>query len=269
MSMERLGVASAALAVLAACGGEGNAAHPARVLRQTLGDTVRVTSSVQAEGRFVADSMEVLWRSPELEDPTGMAALSDGWAVLDPSRVHLLGSDGTLRVTASREGNGPGELSHARAVGVRNDTVFVLDSGNRRLSLFDRDGAFLTSRGGVVLPAEAIPLGPSSSAFRLGFRGTGVLLEIEGELVVPGAISQRGIAWAAFDSDSIAVVVTMDDRRLMDLGPIRSDPDPYGPRAHLAVGRDGRYATADGQQYCGPWAARESCRCAGPGLGCR
>lgn len=240
------------LAVLLVGCGEGGppAAETAGTVRTTIGDTVRVTSTTPAEGRFVTDSIEILWQSPELENPVAMARLSDGYVVLDPTRVHVLDPDGAYRLSASREGEGPGELGAARAVGVRGDTIVVLDSRHHRLSLFDREGTFLASRGQMVLPAEPISLGPSRRGPRLGFAGRGVLFEIEAMMVSLDAPLQRGAAWAAFDSDSLHTLFTMDDVRFQDTGQLLADPDPYGPRAHVALGYGGRYAASDGQEYC-------------------
>jgi len=45
--------------------------------------------------------------------------------------------------TISQKGQGPGELMHPDRIRVRNKKIFVLDSGNRALKIFDLSGSFI------------------------------------------------------------------------------------------------------------------------------
>ncbi len=59
-------------------------------------------------------------------------------------RVH--DSDGSLIHRIGREGDGPGEFRRAFHFGVHGDTIWVIDSGTERITLFDRDGTVLSAK---------------------------------------------------------------------------------------------------------------------------
>lgn len=79
-----------------------------------------------------------------------IAAGDDGrFFVLDrmESRVHTFSADGKLESSFGKRGAGPGEISDlAVALMVSGDELVVVDTRNRRLSVFEKDGTFVTSR---------------------------------------------------------------------------------------------------------------------------
>jgi streptogramin lyase len=86
--------------------------------------------------------------------PNGDVFVSDGYV---NSRVVQFTADGKLvRIFGGRKGEGPGELNTPHGVAIdRQGRVLVADSGNKRVTIFARDGAFLKtvavpSRGGIV-----------------------------------------------------------------------------------------------------------------------
>lgn len=89
-------------------------------------------------------------RIGSLEDPTkGFSRISDVLVTPDGSVLVLEGADaeirkydteGRLTRTFGGEGSGPGELSRPGSFGVVNDTLWVSDSGNNRITLFTLDG---------------------------------------------------------------------------------------------------------------------------------
>lgn len=69
--------------------------------------------------------------------------------------IRVFGSDGAWVRTIGHEGEGPGELKNAAAMGWGPDSLLrVIDYGNARISDFRRDGTFVTSHrqpGGFVM----------------------------------------------------------------------------------------------------------------------
>jgi hypothetical protein len=70
-------------------------------------------------------------------------------------QIRVYGPDGELSHRIGRRGEGPGELQRPGPFGVVGDTVWTFQSAGNRITLFDRDGALL-STGRVTLPG--IPL---------------------------------------------------------------------------------------------------------------
>jgi DNA-binding beta-propeller fold protein YncE len=86
--------------------------------------------------------------------PTGDVFVSDGYV---NARVVQFRSDGTfVRIIGGRKGSAPGELQLPHGVAVDpQGRIIVADSDNKRLSIFDTNGAFLKTvatpcRGNVV-----------------------------------------------------------------------------------------------------------------------
>lgn len=99
--------------------------------------------------------------------------------------VLVFAPDGKLVRTIAREGRGPGELRTPWRIGLLGDTLWVIDVGNDRISLFTRDGAhledlgpFASSRadGRRVQPLALLPRGRILAAERVaGVREATVL----------------------------------------------------------------------------------------------
>ena len=71
------------------------------------------------------------------------------WFVLDivGSRVHRLGSDGTLLGSFGREGSGPGEFRGLpTAIGLRGDTIVVTEHGVNYYHLYSLEGVSIEER---------------------------------------------------------------------------------------------------------------------------
>jgi sugar lactone lactonase YvrE len=86
--------------------------------------------------------------------PNGDIFVSDGYV---NSRVVQFSPDGKLvRIFGGKKGAGPGELNTPHGVAIDTEgRVLVADSGNKRVAIFAKDGAFLKgvaapSRGGIV-----------------------------------------------------------------------------------------------------------------------
>lgn len=73
--------------------------------------------------------------------PDGRFLVEDGGS----SEVRVFGPDGALLHAIGGEGEGPGELGRLAGVAVSGDSLFALDSGRGRISLFDLSGAFRLS----------------------------------------------------------------------------------------------------------------------------
>lgn len=70
------------------------------------------------------------------------------------SMIRVHGGDGEPVATIGGPGEGPGEFQNPRRMGLVGDTLWVLDSGTYRFSLFGLDGALLGSRRVRVRPGE-------------------------------------------------------------------------------------------------------------------
>jgi len=73
--------------------------------------------------------------------PDGRVVVADHGA----NRIYWLARDGSVRVTAGREGGGPGELQGVSGLAVRGDTAVVYDFRQSKLAAFVA-GAFETER---------------------------------------------------------------------------------------------------------------------------
>lgn len=88
----------------------------------------------------------------------GDVFVSDGYG---NSRVVQLRADGAfVRIIGGRKGSGPGDLEIPHGVAIdAQGRVLVADSGNARVAVFDKDGAFLKSlhapsRGGLIVTPD-------------------------------------------------------------------------------------------------------------------
>jgi hypothetical protein len=76
-----------------------------------------------------------------IDDEGGIYSLHSGESAV---RVH--NAAGAPLLTIGRSGEGPGEFRRASALGIRGDTLWVLDTSLNRFSFFDRLGGLLRSR---------------------------------------------------------------------------------------------------------------------------
>lgn len=86
-------------------------------------------------------------------DPTGerVYAVDIGGVTSDNHRVRVLNAQtGDLLFDIGKRGNGPGEFNLPRDVAVgKNGHLYVVDGGNFRVQVFERDGRYLQSFGAV------------------------------------------------------------------------------------------------------------------------
>lgn len=135
--------------------------------REGAGEPVVVRDSAGVE---IVESREPAWspgqawrvgREPRLsigtaDGPEGQQLfrvgdalrLSDGRILVEnrgTSEVRVFGPDGAFLHAVGGPGEGPGELREVGGLAVSGDSLFVLDRGLGRISLFDLDGAFRLS----------------------------------------------------------------------------------------------------------------------------
>lgn len=97
-----------------------------------------------------------------IQDDEGRFYLTD-W---QQHTVWICDSEGKLIRRVGREGAGPGELQHPTGTAVFEDKVIVLDTGNGRVMIFNKDGTY-------------------SNDFRLNFQMTsGILASKDGRIAV-------------------------------------------------------------------------------------
>jgi hypothetical protein len=122
----RLSLLTAVLLVIAACGRGDRAAELAGL---------RIDHELEPppDGSFWA--------------PIDIAASDDRIWVLDVGAACVYGYDrsGAYQLTVGNKGGGPGELKEPLALGVMGDTLWVLNSGNRRVEYYSITGAPLGS----------------------------------------------------------------------------------------------------------------------------
>jgi len=151
---------------------------------------------------FVVDESSVIvtTESGLLAMPFDVAVDDEGWIyVLDwqDARLLVFGRDGQYRATLGTEGAGPGELRRPTRFWIDGDTLRIVDAGNGRLQLWDRNGEFLNITN---LPREAT-------------RGVPISMWPNGRIVV----ATRG------RDSALAKVVESDGELLRRIG------TPFGP----------------------------------------
>ena len=142
--------------LLAACGGTGDPAASATVVRDSVGDTLVVRTVAGSswggrEGSLVPEVTIGVLDGPEeliFGSIRGLAVASDGTIyVMDAQvpAVRVFEADGTYRATLGRDGGGPGEFGRPDGgMAVLSDgRLAVRDPGNARLQIFAADGTAL------------------------------------------------------------------------------------------------------------------------------
>jgi hypothetical protein len=148
------------LPYLCACGGGGH--EEADVVRAVVGNVTYVRYRADRPPRsdlyravpatvFGADQSAdtYLLVTPMIlgVDPVGTVLIGDARA----GAVHRFDPSGTHLGSFGRRGKGPGEFGGITTLVFPGDTLAVLDSSNRRISCFNRSGAYL---GQYLLPPE-------------------------------------------------------------------------------------------------------------------
>jgi hypothetical protein len=159
------------LCALVACGdagGQGVDADAARML--TAVEDLRIGSVDDPDAGFTRIA--------------GVRVAADGRVFVLEQRemqIRVYDAQGRRVRVIGGEGEGPGEFRYPSSLGLRNDTIWVVDNLNRRLTLFDLDGRVLATipAGGAlvwgntvrVVPSE--PLGNGRYASRLSVPSPG------------------------------------------------------------------------------------------------
>lgn len=148
--------------ILAACLVVGceSGRHPAGepILRDSSGVTIlhASASGANAERWLVNDSADLVIGSAQagsdggLYKVRGVRSLTDGSIVVANEGNHQLrmySDDGELRSVVGKRGNGPGEFAAFDWIELVNDSIWVYDRFNQRITTFD---AHLTSPGAIL-----------------------------------------------------------------------------------------------------------------------
>lgn len=132
-AVRRLPLATPGLLVALVSAGSCESAREPEVAGWSLEEEIRLTGTPEQEfGRVGAVAAD--------ED--------DNIYVLDmlAQQVYVFDSLGTYSHSIGRQGEGPGELSDARGVGVGPaNRIWIPDMMRRRVSIYERDGAFVAS----------------------------------------------------------------------------------------------------------------------------
>jgi len=82
----------------------------------------------------------------DMDQPTDVAIADDGLIyVLDGllGRVVVFNDSGRIERTFGRVGGGAGELQQPMGIAIENDRIYIADSGNHRIAVFDLNGKFV------------------------------------------------------------------------------------------------------------------------------
>jgi 6-bladed beta-propeller protein len=161
----------------------------ALVLASGCEGVVREGSPGGAEGWKLGSDLKVIAGSldspPELSfhQVAGAARLGGGEiVVLDGglrSRLTVLTSDGEFLTTIGRNGEGPGEFGWVTSIQAgANDSLFIFDAGQQRLTVFARDGA--PRRTSSYRPVAGEQLGSVTHLRGQSWLGRGLDLPLQG-----------------------------------------------------------------------------------------
>ncbi|MCG8469569.1 MAG: hypothetical protein MJB57_15420 [Gemmatimonadetes bacterium] len=248
-------VAAISSAIVVACGAErseGKTAARAEVTR--VGDTTIVTTYGEVVPR-AADEVELLWRSPELENPVALLHAGTRIVVADRDRVHLLADDGEHLRTVGRAGEGPGEFLYIVWVGrLGQDTIAVHDAVNHRLSFMTRNGDYLGFASmrpprSYANPLNAKERGGPARGF-VAVDGGVISFWRDGVFSDGSRPTRTALVWTDWVSDTATVRRTWDGERWIGEGPIVVPRELFGPRVISAIASDGRVAVGNGTDYC-------------------
>ena len=141
-------------------------------------------------------------------------------AIIEPIQEHVAGSPLKFVGEFGGEGDGPGELREPWAIaGLPDGRLVVVDKGNRRLALFDRDGTFdsIWGKDDLVEPFD-VAVGPQGLVYVLDsarsvidvYDSTGRHVDVLAEGA--GLFSPRGIT---IESDGTLYVADTGANRVM------------------------------------------------------
>lgn len=241
--MLRVNTVASAVLVVVACGDAPTDSIRSEITE--VGDTTVVTT----RGAPVAvriDSVGVIWRSPELENPRALLAAGDRLVVADPTRLHILSAAGERVRSVGRAGAGPGEFGSIAALGLLGpDTVAVHDVRHQRISFFTPAGEYI----GLVRVTPSPPyVNPEGSLF-VAHRGG--VVSLWGENIHTDRPTRTALLWRDLAADTVVVLARWDGERYEEHAGRLIAPDRlFGPRVIAALTPDGHAAVGDGVEYC-------------------
>lgn len=242
-SMFRARIATAVVLGLAACV-NGSDSGELRSETTEAGDTITVTTRGEPVPTRI-DIVEVVWQSPELENPRALIAMGDKLVIADPRRLHILSTDGEHVQVVGRRGEGPGEFGWITGLSnIGRDTVAALDAGNQRVSYFTILGEYLES---VRITAAAPWVNAEGPAFAMLDGGAAVLWS---ELVHTDRPTRTALVWHDLSADTATVLATWNGEQYVDYGGMFAPARLFGPRVIAALAADGRLAVGDGVEFC-------------------
>lgn len=145
------------VALIAGCGqAEDDAAAsgaPGPTIRDSAGVRIVDNGTASAAGWRVETEPEftVGWGpdGPQFTWPQSGRILQDGGALIGEfgeGRIYRIGTDGQVRGTWGRKGEGPGEYQALDAILFRSDSILVSDGRLRRITILSADGELDTTR---------------------------------------------------------------------------------------------------------------------------
>jgi hypothetical protein len=242
--MFRAKLAAPVMLILAACASAPDAAELRSEVAE-VGDTTIVTTRGEPLAVRI-DSVQVIWQSPELENPRAMIVAGDQVIVGDPTRLHILSENGEHVRSVARQGAGPGEFASVDALGsLGSDTVAVYDDRHQRISFFTHAGEY---RG----TARITPVSPYVNAEgRTLAQLRGGVLFLGTENVHSDRPTRTALVWRDLAADSASVLAWWNGEQYVDYGGRMFAPSQlFGPRVIVAIASDGRVAVGDGIEYC-------------------
>lgn len=121
-----------------------------------LDATLKKIFVYDGEGKYLRTmAQDIKWSRPvglTVDSATRrIYAVDAGGVDSDQHKVRVLDLDtGKLLFEIGKRGNGPGELNLPRDVAIGHDgLVYVVDGGNFRIQVFDKDGKFVKTFGGI------------------------------------------------------------------------------------------------------------------------
>ncbi|MDT8436351.1 MAG: hypothetical protein RRA92_06300 [Gemmatimonadota bacterium] len=217
-----------------------------QLLVEQRGDTVVATNPASPVPPIDTAGVEVIFQSDDLEEPVGLVRVGSRLVIGDRTRIHFLDSGGDYLFSSGRSGEGPGEFRSIVAIGVRADSVLILDSRLMRLSVLDSMGVYARS---VRLRPRLPFVSPRRGAWRLRSLNDAVLYEVE-ELVQADRPTRVALVLQQLAMDSVELIQAWEDILWTNAQGIMIPAELFRPRAIVSVGSDGRYAFGDGLEYC-------------------
>jgi len=166
--------------ILSACGGPGAAGPVSEYAIRDSADvriveyegmptpthSITLSAPLSRHGHREGDYLFTMPYSGALQ-PDGTAVISDAIN----SEIVVIGPDGTLRSKLATEGQGPGEVRRgAELVAWGQDTIFVNDVGNRRITVFENG---IASRNFPLIGVSSVTISGLDKAGRVLMTKTG------------------------------------------------------------------------------------------------